>query len=88
MSDAARRVIALQSELAAARRIGAADPLAASVGLHQSAPAFLVAAARRAYRRQWHPDVHPAHLKKSAEESFKRFDDAFDRIEAGLRSAQ
>jgi hypothetical protein len=88
MSDAARRVIALKSELAQARRVGRADPLFASVGLHESAPAFLVAAARRAYRSRWHPDVHAAHLKKSAEESFKRFDDAFDRIQARLRSAQ
>jgi hypothetical protein len=87
VSDAARRVIALQSELAAARRVGGADPLTASVGLHEP-PAFLVAAARRAYRKRWHPDGHPAHFKAAAEEQFKRFDAIFDQIESKLRSSR
>lgn len=62
--------------------------LFARVGLHPSAPDFLVDAARKAYRRKYHPDKYSSvtdDKKKAAEETFKEMDNVFDEIER-LRS--
>ena len=57
-----------------------ADPHHAAVGLHQSAPDFLVKAARTAFRKAHHPDTKDAREKASAEAAFKRHEAAFDRL--------
>lgn len=60
------------------------EALFASVGLHPSAPDFLLDAARRAYRKHYHPDMHssaPDDQKKEAEEIFKEMENIFDDIE-------
>lgn len=52
-------------------------------GLHPSCPDFLLTAARRAYRSEYHPDrlinLSPAE-QKSGEEAFKRYDAVFERL--------
>jgi len=57
-----------------------ADPDHAAVGLHQSAPDFLLKAARTAFRKSLHPDTRPAHEKDAAEAAFKRNEAAFERL--------
>jgi hypothetical protein len=57
-----------------------ADPDHAAVGLHQSAPDFLVRAARTAFRKAHHPDTRPQSEKAAAEEMFKRNEAAFARL--------
>lgn len=57
-----------------------ADPDHAVVGLHQSAPDFLVKAARTAFRKAHHPDAKPEHEKAAAETMFKRNEAAFERL--------
>lgn len=52
------------------------------VGLHVDAPPFLIKAARKAFRAQYHPDRRATDAeKRDAEERFKQFDSIFDRIE-------
>ena len=54
------------------------------VGLHPSAPTFLIQAARKAFRKQYHPDTYATRTaaeRKAAEEKFKEFDSLFDAIE-------
>ena len=55
-----------------------ADPDHAAVGLHQSAPDFLVRAARTAYRKAYHPDSKASGQKAAAEAAFKRNEAAFE----------
>ena len=57
-----------------------ADPDHTAVGLHQSAPEFLVRVARTAYRRAFHPDTKPENEKAAAEAAFKRNEAAFNRL--------
>ena len=57
-----------------------ADPVHADVGLHQSAPDFLVRAARTAFRKAHHPDTRPQIEKAAAEETFKQNEAAFERL--------
>ena len=52
----------------------------AEVGLHSSAPDFLVRAARTAFRKRYHPDTKPAAEKLAAEAAFKRFETAFSKL--------
>jgi len=69
---------------------GGAEPtemeiLFARVGLHPSAPDFLLKAARKAYRTNYHPDKHSAassDKQREAEEAFKEIDNIFDEIES------
>lgn len=59
--------------------------LYARVGLHPGAPSFVVAAVRRAFRKHFHPDGRanaPDDEKKQAEETLKRFETIFDRLES------
>jgi hypothetical protein len=58
----------------------AADPDHATVGLHQSAPDFLVRAARTAFRKAYHPDTKPENEKLGAETMFKQKEAAFDHL--------
>jgi hypothetical protein len=57
-----------------------AGSLFAQVGLHPSAPDFVIEAVRKAYRMHYHPDKYSANEKKAAEETFKEVDKIFDRI--------
>ncbi|MEH2472624.1 hypothetical protein V1281_006187 [Nitrobacteraceae bacterium AZCC 2161] len=57
-----------------------ADPDHAAVGLHQSAPDFLVRSARTAFRKAHHPDTKPENEKPAAEITFKRNEAAFERL--------
>ena len=57
-----------------------ADPDHAAVGLHQSAPDFLVRAARTALRKVYHPDTKSDDEKSAAEANFKRNEAAFERL--------
>jgi hypothetical protein len=52
------------------------------VGLSENAPQWLIAAARRAYRSQLHPDRHPPRIKAEAERRFIEAEGIFDQIEA------
>lgn len=52
------------------------------VGLSASAPEWLVAAARRAYRAKLHPDRHPPSVKAEAERRFKTAESVFEAIAA------
>lgn len=57
--------------------------LFAKVGLHPSAPSFVIEAARKAFRKHYHPDTFPDQspaAKKAAEEAFKVIDNYFEEI--------
>ena len=80
------QIASLRAELAQARSNSGApqetkeERTYRQVGLHRHAPAFLVTAARRAYRAALHPDRHP----RNCEEAHRRFlkaEVAFDTIE-------
>src|SRR2546423_281552 len=85
-----RKVEQRLSELIEADEVGGeaqAEPtelevLYARVGLHPSAPDFLLKAARKAYRTQYHPDKHSGDTKNEAEEAFKEMENIFDEIES------
>jgi|SRR5215213_2990917 len=57
------------------------EVLYAQAGLHPSAPDFLIEAARKAYRKYFHPDRYASDEKSEAEEAFKNMDNIFDLIE-------
>ena len=79
----AERAGVAPAELVELKRMWAkasADPVHADVGLHQSAPDFLVRAARTAFRKAHHPDTRPQSEKSAAEEMFKRNEAAFERL--------
>lgn len=75
--EAEAEVETLRAELQRCRSAAAAaepDPKTAlyrRVGLADSAPEWLISAARRAYRVALHPDQHPPHRKQEAEYLFK-----------------
>jgi hypothetical protein len=77
----------LEGELAAARASASraadttGDPVYRRVGLSPSAPDWLVQAARTAYRRRLHPDVHPPQHRQKAHDRYIRAEEAFARIE-------
>ena len=81
------RIAYLERELAAARASASraadttGDPVYRRVGLSPSAPDWLVQAARTAYRRRLHPDVHPPKHRQKAHDRFIRAEEAFTRIE-------
>ena len=84
MAELERQVEA--SCTSAAQASGSANRLHRRVGLHPDAPAWVVAAVRRAYRAKLHPDAHPASRKTEAERRFKEVEAIFDQI-AKLRGA-
>ena len=65
---------------------GSGHPVYRRVGLHENAPAWVVAAVRRAYRAKLHPDAHPTSRKAEAERRFKVAEGIFDQI-AKLRGS-
>ncbi|PZR79218.1 MAG: hypothetical protein DI537_41320 [Stutzerimonas stutzeri] len=85
--EAEAEVETLRGEIERLRSAAASerDPKAAlfrRVGLNDSAPQWLIAAARRAYRVALHPDKHPAHRKQEAERRLKMAEGVFDQIAA------
>lgn len=50
------------------------------VGLDENCPDFLLKAARVAYRKQFHPDVHPKRDRAEAENRFKEVEAVFAEI--------
>ncbi len=51
-----------------------------NVGLDENCPDFLLKAARMAYRKQFHPDVHPERDRAEAENRFKEVEAVFAEI--------
>ena len=80
------RIAHLEGELADARAVARraadtnGDPVYRRVGLSPSAPDWLVQAARMAYRRRLHPDMHPAQHRQQAHDRYIRAEEAFERI--------
>ena len=80
------RISELEANLIAARlsmsscREADGDPVYRRVGLIPSAPDWLVQAARTAYRRRLHPDMHPFHHRQQAHDRYIQAEEAFDRI--------
>jgi hypothetical protein len=91
LARARSRVAELGAQVAtmranAAQGGGSGNRLYKRVGLHENAPAWVVAAVRRAYRAKLHPDAHPASRKAEAERRFKEAEAIFDQI-AKLRGS-
>lgn len=87
VAQAEAEVETLRGEIERLRSTAASecDPKAAlfrRVGLNDSAPQWLIAALRRAYRVALHPDKHPAHRKQEAERRLKKAEGVFDQIMA------
>lgn len=79
------RLSSLTAELADARAAWSSDQddydsLFRKVGLHPQCPAFVIAAARRAYRLNLHPDRHPDNLKQHAHARFVAAEQIFEEI--------
>ena len=79
------RLSSLTAELADARAVRSYDSndddsQFRKVGLHPQCPAFLIAAARRAYRLALHPDRQPEHLKHEAHARFVAAEEIFAEI--------
>ncbi|MPR29966.1 hypothetical protein [Microvirga tunisiensis] len=51
-----------------------------NVGLDENCPDFLLKAARMAYRKHFHPDVHPERDRAEAENRFKEVEAVFEKI--------
>lgn len=82
LAAAAQEVQALRQRLAATAEI-TAEPSAsphAVLWLLPGAPEWLVLAARRAFRRHYHPDRHAGAERGAAEARFKEAEEAFARI--------
>lgn len=85
--ELSERLRAAQAEIARAQDGGESeiDQLYATVGLHVSCPDFLVKAAWRTYRKEFHPDAlsdRPKEEQLAAQERFKEFEQVFNRIQA------
>lgn len=80
LEDAERRL----GKLETGRENGAA--LYAQVGLHPRCPDFVLAAARRAYRKAFHPDGRTGADADVAAERFREYEAIFDRLEQGRKS--
>ena len=53
----------------------------ARVGLHPNCPDFLLAAARRAFRKAYHPDGQEPGASSASARQFQEFEAVFDRLE-------
>lgn len=85
--EAEAEVEKLRDEIERLRSAAASEPdpkaaLFRRVGLNESAPQWLVVAARRAYRAALHPDRHPFRHKIEAERRFIEAEAIFDQISA------
>ena len=91
LAQARSRMAELEAQVAtmrasAAQASGSANRLYRRVGLHENAPAWVVAAVRRAYRAKLHPDAHPTSRKAEAERRFKVAEAIFNEIAKLRRS--
>lgn len=82
LAAATQEVQVLRERLAAS---GGHDPAAsasphAALWLQPGAPEWLVLAARRAFRRHYHPDRHAGIEREAAEIRFKEAEEAFSKI--------
>jgi biopolymer transport protein ExbB/TolQ len=79
------QIAALEADLTkacsnpSAHRESDTEKMYRQVGLHPRAPAFLITAARRAYRLALHPDKHPRH-REEAHSRFLAAEAAFEEI--------
>lgn len=79
------QIIELEADLERARSVSACrgdsetDAIYRRVGLHPQAPAFLLAAAQRAFRAALHPDRHPQY-RDAAHDRFVMAEATFERI--------
>ena len=79
------RIAALEAELtrvrsdSCTRQTTEVEKIYQQVGLHPRAPAFLVVAARRAFRSALHPDRHPRH-RSEANSRYLKAEAVFERI--------
>lgn len=93
VAEAEAKAETLRAELQRYRSAAAVaepDPRTAlyrRVGLADSAPEWLISAARRAYRVALHPDQHPPHRKQEAEHRFKLAESVFEAIATQRASA-
>jgi hypothetical protein len=78
----ARLEVELADARAATHHVGGTnvDPVYRRVGLHPSAPDWLVQAPRTAYRRRLHQDVHPLRHRQQAHDRYIRAEEALERI--------
>lgn len=61
---------------------GQSNPLYGKVGLDEQCPNHVLAAARKSFRRVFHPDSHPPHQRSEAERLYKETEAIFDQIYA------
>ena len=82
LAAAAREITTLRARLAVLEAAPDETGPHRRIHLTPDAPAWLVAAVRRAYRRRYHPDTaaSPQHRRRS-EEVFKRAEAVFEAIE-------
>lgn len=86
MTTLVRERSRLRAHMAAKSR--SAEPsnsLYRQVGLADDCPDFLPKAAQLAFRKQFHPDLHPVHQREGAERRFKASEAVFEEIKR-LRS--
>lgn len=82
LEKARQRIVELEERLRehTISRSNAHDKDWASVGLTPNAPDFVLRAARTAFRKSWHPDVHLPEDRDRATKEFQRLDGLFDRL--------
>lgn len=71
----------LQKERQKPPSVSSGHPVFRRVGLDERAPKWLIAAAKREYRRRLHPDLHPAARKAEATRRFQECEAVFTDIE-------
>ena len=67
-------------------RNGNGHRLYTEVGLHPGCPDFLLSAARRAFRKQFHPDGQEASAAAESAERFRQYEAIFDRLEQSRKA--
>lgn len=77
----ARLQMAEQKVSEAQARNGNGHRLYSEVGLHPDCPDFVLSAARRAYRKAFHPDGQAAEGAAEATQRFREYEAIFDRLE-------
>lgn len=82
LDKARQRIVELEDRLREhiISRSNAHDKVWASIGLAPNAPDFLLRAARTAFRKWWHPDVHPPEERARATKQFQRHEGVFDQL--------
>lgn len=83
------RIVELEAQVgepAGNGRNGAVASLYAQVGLHPQCPDFVLAAARRAYRKAHHPDGRSAEEAAAAQRRFQEVDAIFEQLERNRKA--